>query len=638
MRLPEAGEAGPGLLANSRVWGGCLAWCAFAVLAVVLRGVRWEETYEHALLITRAVPMPEGHPMFQYVRNVFSLQSYLTAGILWLSESPMLICGLRNVLQLVFATVPVFLLASLFTRQTRYGHLAALLVLCEVHKPLESYYPIVPWPHFFATGQIGLGCALLVLFLQLAGYWRSAWCGLALLAGMHLGQLPPLLVYFGLHGLYAVYARQWGRVRQALAGFFAGLIPIVLFYAILRFFHVPEPLGGAYAVTGDVQGIYGAYTALHDLHRAVPRLNPLLHSVVATAILAAVLVLRRSAEPQTYGSLLAYLAIVGAIVAIFAALQQVTADAPVFLVIGWMPYRLMNHLAVLLLPVIVAVLAAPRTGHGLPPDRWGEWVLLFLLLFAAAQPMLAWVLPVALVERYLGTPEALLFLLLGAAWGAAWCRHAPAHAKVIAAGALAFALISLAFIHQYGAFLMATGAGAAAVPRRLFPLNGLASRWEGRLLAAVGILLACSLLARQHAHREHLPVADIEVDTVRLLAERGEAEAMLLVPWWDIGWLGCTRHPVFADYQTAHLMSYLPRLAPAIKAMHAEVYGWVVDRPETGPPLESWPTRTPLEWQRLGEKWGFGFVLSPVEIPLQLPKLLETPPYALYEVPGIPGK
>src|SRR5690606_18423918 len=153
---------------------------------------------------------PEGHPMFQYVRNVFSLQSHITAALFHLTENPLLLCGTRNVLQLLASTIPVFLWGALLTGQTRWGHLAALLILLEVHKPLESYYPIEPWPHFYATGQIGLGCALLVLWCLAAGWWRAAWCGLALLSGLHLGQLPPLLLIFGAAGLLCLRNRQYG--------------------------------------------------------------------------------------------------------------------------------------------------------------------------------------------------------------------------------------------------------------------------------------------------------------------------------------------------------------------------------------------------------------------------------------------
>ncbi len=90
------------------LWAGALFWVVFSCVAVTLRGVRWEETWEHALVITGAVPYPEGHPFYLYCRNVFSGQSYLSALMLSLWDSPLLINGLRNLLQLSFCTVPVF--------------------------------------------------------------------------------------------------------------------------------------------------------------------------------------------------------------------------------------------------------------------------------------------------------------------------------------------------------------------------------------------------------------------------------------------------------------------------------------------------------------------------------------------------
>ncbi|MCC6143172.1 MAG: hypothetical protein IT368_05130, partial [Candidatus Hydrogenedentes bacterium] len=157
------------------LWAGAIFWVVFSCVAVALRGVRWEETWEHALVITGAVPYPEGHPFYLYCRNVFSGQSYLSAMLMSLWDSPLLINGVRNVIQLSFCTVPVFLLGARFGGSVWSGHLASVLVLLGIHRGFQSYYPIETWPHFFATGQIGAGYALLVLALLLMNCWRSAW-------------------------------------------------------------------------------------------------------------------------------------------------------------------------------------------------------------------------------------------------------------------------------------------------------------------------------------------------------------------------------------------------------------------------------------------------------------------------------
>ncbi len=148
---------------------------------------------------------------------------------------------------------------------------------------------------------------------------------------------------------------------------------------------------------------------------------------------------------------------------------------------------------------------------------------------------------------------------------------------------------------------------------------------------ALGIALLVSLLVRETRHREHLPLQPIHQQVANWLDEHGESDAMIVTPYWDVNWLGKIRHPMLADYQTAHLMSYVPALAPALKKMHAEVFGFVVDG-ETGPPLAEWPGRSVEEWRRLGEAYGFRYVLAPTEMKLTLERVLEGQPYDLYRV------
>src|SRR5690606_32305492 len=99
-----------------------------------------------------------------------------------------------------------------------------------------------------------------------------------------------------------------------------------------------------------------------------------------------------------------------------------------------------------------------------------------------------------------------------------------------------------------------------------------------RTALAVGcVLLLATMLAQQTRNREQLPVSPVQAEVRNYLDEHGEASAMLLLPYWDIGWLGKTRHATFADYQTAHLMTYMPKLGPSLKKMHDEVFGLTLD-------------------------------------------------------------
>jgi hypothetical protein len=635
------------------LWG-TLAWLAFSIIAVAVRGVRWEETWEHALIISRAVPYPEGHPMFLYCRSVFSGQSYLAALLLTLFDSPLLINGLWNVLQLAFCTVPVFLLGARLGGRALAGHAAAALVLFGVHRGFQSYYPIETWPHFYAVGQIGAGYALLCLACLACGWQRAAWFLLGLMPAVHIGQWPVAGAVAGLHWLY-VLGR--GRRQQAMtcaAWFLAGLAPCVLFAIALYFFRVAPPEVGAYAATGDAQAIWAAYSERHDIHRFVPRLNPPWKSAIGAGLAlllsgGAVLHAHRTARAP-YAWAAAYAAIAIAAATGIGLLHRALGSDTPFLLIAWMPYRLANHLAVLLVPLSVGILLnrrpapgdggevyQPERGAGAPaavfPANAGAMLITITLLYSALYPVWSILLPEGLFTRYAGNPEAILFALCGAAF-AALAREAWAPRWPILVGAAVAGL--LAALYPFG--LAAAFAGAAAwfalacfwpavPPAR----NTLKARLLDRTPAAAIALLLLAMLAGQWRDRESLPRQAIHERVSQYLSEKGEPNAMLATPYWDVEWLGKTRHPIFADYQTAHLMTYMPALAPALKKMHAEVFGFTLDG-ETGPPLAPWPARTPEEWRHLASAYGFDYVLAPAEMTLTLERVLEGEPYDLYRV------
>lgn len=617
--------------ASRPILTGAFAWVLFSVVAVAIRGVRWEETYEHALIITGTVPYPEGHPCYIYCRDVFSGQSWLSALMLWLVDSPLLVNGFRNVLQLAFCTVPVFLLGTRFTGGPRYGHVAAVLVLLGIHRDLQSYYPIESWPHLYAIGQIGTGYALLLLALLLYGCWRWVWFLLGLMVAVHVGQLPVIGAVAGIQWLMAVYRGDRARAVQAAWYFALGLLPCVVFYAIQRHFYVPLPVSGAYAATGDVHAIWAAYTEHYDLHRGFAKLNPFWKSWMGIAFVIALCgtAWTRSAD---WGESRRDIAIVGQYAALLAGVvgtiwgihQMLGPNVP-FLLIGWMPYRLTNHLAILLVPL---ALGALLREDGVRPPAWriaGQGMVVLALVEALLWPVWAAVLPEGIYTRYAGNPEGLLYVLCGAALaavlqGRGWRAHGVA---LIVACALPAALYPFAL-----AALLAGAAGWHLL-YRLPP--GLDRARIPELTGVLAAALLAVLVYQQGRDREQLPVHPLQESVCVYLAERGEADAMLVPPYWDVGWLAKTRHPIFADYQTAHHMTYLPALAPPLKKMHAEVYGFTVDG-DAGKPLAEWPGRTAAAWRGLGEAYGFRYVLAPAEMRLQIPPVLEGQPYTLYRV------
>ncbi len=615
---------------------GALFWVVFSVVAVALRGVRWEETWEHALVITGAVSYPEGHPFFIYCRNVFSGQSYLSALMLSLWDSPLLINGLRNVLQLSFCTVPVYLLGMRFSGSAWGGHLATVLVLLGIHRGFQSYYPIESWPHFFATGQIGAGYALLVFALLLMNGWRGVWFLLGLMPMVHVGQWPVIGLFAGLQWLWLLRRGERSRVRQAAHWFALGMAPCVLFFLVQRMFHVAMPISGAWFAEGDVRAIWSAYTGLHDLHRAVPR-DSFLKSVLAAGavlLVAGLAGMRPSMEVAPRRNLLktfGFALLLSGLVASIWLLHQVLGSRAPFVLIGWMPYRLMNHLAILLVPLVVGVLWRARGG--------GRGLLALVLLYALLLPVWRALVSPDLFARYAGNLEGLIFALCG---GAIASAVAARDRKIIVWGSLSLPAaqallltIVAAFLQNFYPFALAGMLGGALM---WGVCEGLVRHWP-RLerpwlhcgMLALGIALLVSLLVRETRHREHLPLQPIHQQVANWLDEHGESDAMIVTPYWDVNWLGKIRHPVLADYQTAHLMSYVPALAPTLKTMHAEVFGFVVDG-ETGPPLAEWPGRSVEEWRRLGEAYGFRYVLAPTEMELTLERVLEGQPYDLYRV------
>lgn len=664
------------------LYWGMAAWCSFSVAAVALRGVRWEETYEAALVITRAAAYPEGHPIYVYFRNLFSAQNHLTAAIFLLVQNPLVLCGLRNVLFLIFTVVPAFLLGSVLTRRALCGHAAAAFVLLGVHVNFQSYYPINVWPSFFSVGPIGAGWVLLILACAAAQRWPMAFLLTGLLPAVHLGQAPGLCLLFAAAAGAAFLTRRaaclpWRAWPWAAAGLALSLV----FYGIHVALRAPLPDAGPYYAEGDVRAIWAAYTALHDVHRSFPRFGPFGHTVAAMLLLlflSAIAARReylRLAPARPFTWIFAYAVGVAGIVWGILAIHTALGAATPFLLIGWMPYRLANHLAMLLPPVSVALLFTAAQHGGLP--RRPPFPLMAALALGAAWPLLRWGLPAQIAARYFETADCLIFFLSGgaamagvlalwsldrfrAAWlllglfglMGLWAYHQFA-AACATAGILTQLLEGMGRARKWGTPNAESGMSGAfsverlGLSRNLQPLCLFGPKGPTRpssptekmppqralfFATALCMLIVVEQTAIQAWHRESLPVTNFQRAVAARLAERGESTAMLLTPYWNIEWLGRTGHPVMADYQTAHLMSYMPRLAPALKKMFRDLYGIEVDQPER-PLLEPWVARTPEEWKTLGEEYGFRYVISPDNRPLHLPVLYAEDGQTLYALP-----
>src|SRR5690606_10721773 len=121
--------------------------------------VRWDENYEFAQVIAGTVPYPPDHPLPQYVRGMFSLQTQSLAWLMAITENALLLNGARNVLCLFMTVFPAHLIALALTGRAVWGLSAGALTLMGVHTGFFSSYPIEVLPGLYSNGTVGMGCA-----------------------------------------------------------------------------------------------------------------------------------------------------------------------------------------------------------------------------------------------------------------------------------------------------------------------------------------------------------------------------------------------------------------------------------------------------------------------------------------------
>lgn len=677
MAEPENARRTPPFAGEQRLcglWLGMAGWAVFCLLAVGARGIRWDETFEHAQIIAGQVPYPAGHPLRVYLSHAFSVQPHASAWLMQLGAGPALICGLRNFLFLIAGIWPIYLLAALLARRVWAGHLAALLMLQGILLEFDGSYPMVVWPELYSNGPIGGGWALLTLAALLAGWIRLAWLMAGLMPCVHVGQWPPVLAVCALFAMVDLWRGDRRAVLRALPFGMAGLAVCAAFYLLLRRQGLDAPVSGPFAAAGDPWEVWKGYTALFDPHRRFPPGNG--HAVLIGALILAAAALwreRGAALRRIYLGLFAYILAVAGLVWGIMAVHAFTAPNVPFALISWMPYRLINHIPPLCLALIAGILMNQRTSPaGVSPIQrlvrsWGRSEaipnslgegehgtatppnesllaqktplisILFIgaVVFGVFQPWLARLIGDALYGRYLSTGEAVAFALYGAALyvvlrGSRWALPAP---LATAAG--------LAFYHQFGAACMAMGSVAAFVLCRYAPGGTLSHSTEngelaipGACAAAVGVVLLAmaTLLAHQAHFRQTLPSSAFEQHAAAYLGENAPPGAMLAGPPDSILLQARTGHPVLAEAATPSLLSYAPALGPSIENLWHDLYGvrFVLPGATAVPWQDLWRNRTAAQWRALAEHYGFAYVAAPADTPLQLPVAVRDSAGVLY--------
>lgn len=622
-----------------RLWIGAAVWGLVCVAGVCLRGVHWDETYEYAQVITGQVPYPDAHPMRVYARNAFSVQTWGAAALLAAGAGPLLLCGLRNVLFLLATVLPPYLLGALATRRTRWGFVAAALVLECVFLEFDGSYPLFVWPELYSNGHIGGAVALVALALLLANQVRTAALLFGLMPAIHLGQWPPLLAVFACYALWLLLRRDWTPLRRLAAWGVAGLALTAALYALHHPFKVPLAGAGPYASGPEAQALWRDFTAFHDPHRRFPPANGqiLLAGTLLLSVLAAWRADNETARKR-FGWLACYAGIIAAITWGTMALHAVLGERMPFLFIAWMPYRLFNHLGPVAAAVMLGALcggARKDSGTPDPARRHGGQVLVLLLLaWGFAHVFLRDVIPQPWYGRYIANNEGVAFVLFGASLAALFRgprtgrpHHVGTLAVVLAAAAV------LALFHQFGAACLLAGAVAYPLLQWL-PAVGRHKRCGFAFaLACVAIALACAALQPHQT----LPRTPFELRVASVLRQRNREDAMLAVPPDSYTAQARTGHPVLAEAVTPSLISYMPGLAPAINRLWRGLYGVPLEQPPPGaPPPASWETvwrqRPAEDWRALARRYEFDYVVAPERVPLRLPLVLEDGGMALYEM------
>lgn len=588
-------------------------------MAVAVRGIRWDEGYEHAQILSGQVLYPAEHPLPYYLSRAFSLQTHGLAWLMMAGAGPVIVNGLRNVLFLLATLLPPYLFAAHLTGRVVWGFAAALIFLQGAYLEFDGSYPLAVWPQLYSNGPIGGGFALLTLYLGLAGYGRAAALCFGLLPAIHLGQFPPLLALAPIGVWY--YWRQDSRAHwtHPFHWLVIGLQITLMLGLYLRFVVDAPPLQ-VVPDPAEVESIWRAYTFQLDPHRQFPPGNG--HILMAgTLLLGALLSLRQDDAPARWmvrGLTLFSVVTAGTVWTIMGLHALLGEDLPRLFIV-WMPYRLIN-----LLPPVCLVLSVYAIS------RLRAQVALTLLggamAFGIAQPWLAHLLPEAINQRYVSGGEAVAFGL----WGAAMMGAFRAWQRAAVATAIGVALL-LPF-HSFGGACVVLAAGVVLACRVLLRAPAvdatevsLPTPRTHVAFATLAVVLAGALLAHQYQYRQLLPrtavtqyLADESARRAELDTERNRRYTVLTPP----GTYGIQAQSNMAlawDAATMSLISYVPELGPEIQRRYLSLYGVDPFQPgsEGQPDWRAvWRTREPKQWVRVAERYGISLIVAPADIPL----------------------
>ncbi|MCX5771358.1 MAG: hypothetical protein NTZ09_13980, partial [Candidatus Hydrogenedentes bacterium] len=562
----------------------------------------------------------------------YTIQYYVSALVLWLTRSPAVVCGLRQVLFLAATTLPAYALAARVSRRVLCGHVAGALTVSGVLVAFGSYYPLFIWPDKSTSGHIGMGAVLLTLYLIVSGRLAAGFFLAGLMPAIHVGQAPVLMA---VAGLYAVW--RWvdapetrRRLIHAVLWGVAGLAISVGVWLALRMANAGQAGSVNVMTAGEVMSAWRSYVFGEDIHRAFARFNPPAHGYIALGIavflglFAAAGTLRaKLRDPASW--LGVYAIIAGAVVVSISAAEYWLGPATPPALVVWMPKRLLNHAAVIALALAVGILGRKKKTEG-GAEAPADALFVVALAWIVLTPVSAWLVSSAFHAHYVKAIEGVVFLLAGGASSVLYGerRHKRAYAGCLIAGTAA-----IAYYHQFGAGLLVAGFGAGWVAMSAGPV---AERLRpAAIVAGLCLVVLAISLAGQWRTRVTLPVSAFEASVRDYLDAHACQGEFLLTPHWEIDWQEKTDHPVLYTYELPQYITYMPGLAPDILKIRADIYDIRLGLPWDYS-LDAWRTRTNAQWKTLAAKYGFRHVLSPKDVTLDLRRVLTGEGYNLYTV------
>ncbi|PCJ64013.1 MAG: hypothetical protein COA73_04455 [Candidatus Hydrogenedentota bacterium] len=640
-------------LTDRRIQYSLLFWLLFCLVAVLVRGIRWDETHEWAQIMTGDVVYPHDHPHYRYVWGVYSVQHYLSALVYKIIPTLSFLSYFRNVLYLFITITPLFLLTTYLSRSVVWGGAAVILALQNILTPFETSYPLSVWPHAFSNGPIGSGWALLAVYALATKQWRTGLFFLATMPVIHLGQYPPVFVM----GVTCLVWQYFQGDRKGITSAWwygaAGLSICVLLFIVQRILNAPAPTDGAYFSDADALSIWRNYKEVWYHTSIRGGLHDFLASQIGLALgmmvtgSAAWVKTRETSFNNVYTWLFAFCFATASAVWIAMGLHTMMGPDIPYLFIAWIPYRLANMVPFVLLACIVGILSSDdnsKNTHSL----MGSLMIFGALIFMLLTPFLSQIWAGSFYTRYFSDGMWLMLMLVGVVTARlAWqMRETP---KVL--GLWSIVVLTCMFwlynVHQFAVVCLIGGIilGAMLEWKKISTAFSINIDKVMPAACALGLLL---VLVQQFHFRDAPPRKGFDVklaqsgfdrEVKEYLDEVGAPHAMIVGNNFNAFLQARTGHPVMSHWQTGSMAIYTWQFAPSIQKILKEIYGIAygesLDGTVPNQPMvwhETWVNRTNAEWEMLGEVYDFNYVLSPNGTPVDLMPVLKGEEQTLYAI------